>query len=1009
MRNDTMPPSSLQNAYPSVVRSRQNRVRQAGSRWVVSLLFASAFPLCVFAQDSFTLTVNPTYSVMTSGTAIPLDFAGIGFETQSVVAGQFGVTGNFFSSSNTGLVTLFQNLSLRNIRVGGGTVDGCQRSTPSTSDIAALFGFAASANLKVIYSLPLENPQSCANSSLAANDGSTANTIMTSYAANLHSFSLGNEVDWHSYHSFCDTSSANCTCTNGSGCSVSGTGVDTINDPLMYETFNPCSNTSGSTCTLISGDSYEPGTGYTSYLSDWTNYASTVTSSVTSGTPKFSGPDTGDYSGGTNFTGSVSACSGDNFTDATWTQMLYTCEEALNPSQFALPTQHLYVGGGLGYLNANEALENMLSAVWVTETTPSYEPFGTTSPCRTYPEPSGDNCPSGYSPYPYMKSMIPAGTRLTESNDFLGGSNGASNAFGSALWALDYMQWWAANGATGVNFHNNPWLYTDTVVPSNVEWSSNETLCNGTCSSTYELNPKGYGMKAFDLGGHGYSIAVSPQTDAGYIDSYAVGSGQDLYVTIVNRTNTIYGNEETADVTIDLTTGSGASLPFAAASVASIALTDVTGGGAGVVTTQDWTSTTVGGSNITDSGPWYGEWTPLSAFTGSGYSVTVPASTATVYHFRAPSYYAGPIQINQTGTLEMFATKSNVVYHNYQQASTEPASAPSNWNASGSTAWPSLTGVTPTGPPAVVKNHDNTLEIFVPTSGDVYHNWQVAPAGGWNGWVDMGSGSSGLTDIQVGQGAGGELSVFGINSSGGLYYSSETGPRAGWSTWAELGGSLSGGVKPGYVVTQNLSGRVEVFAADGSAGPQIWHTWQTISGPYTTSWSVLTTAGATVSSPQLAVARNLSGTLEVFGIGTDGKVWHSSQASAGAGPWSTWSELESGTQIAIQPGFAVGQNDSGDLVVYGVSGTGSSAQVYYNAQSSPGGSYSSTWTEIAMPSGDYAGSDQIVVSSTADGRMQIFTTGNNGDVWTNWQTAAGGSGSWNGWTDFGSGSSGLSF
>ncbi len=982
-------------------------------RWLFVLVIGWLLPVgTAFGQDSVTLTINPAYSVMTSGTAIPLDFAGIGFETASVVSGEFGVSGNFFSTSNTSLLTIFQDLGLRNIRVGGGTVDGCSRYTPSSTDISNLFAFAASANLKVIYSLPLINPSSCTNSSLATSDGNTAQSIMSSYAANLHSFALGNEPDWHSYHSHCDTSSANCSCPYPSGCSVTGTGVDSINDPLMYETFDPCSNTSGSSCTFISGDGWEPGTAFTSYLSDWASFASTVTSTVTSGTPLFSGPDEGDYSDGTTYTGEVASCDDDNFSNATWTTMLYTCEKALNPSQFSLPTQHLYVGGGLGSspdtLTSSEALENMLSAVWVTETSPSYEPFGTSGECREYPAGSSD-CPSGYAPYPWMKTLIPAGTRLTESNDFLGGSNGASNAFGSALWALDYMQWWAANGAVGVNFHNNPWIYTDTVVPSNVEWSSNETTCDGTCSTTIELNPKGYGIKMFTLGGHGYSITASPQTADGYIDSYAVGSGQDLYVTIVNRSNSIYGNDETADVTIDLTTGSGASLPFAAASVASIALTDVTGGGEGDVSTQNWTSTTVGGNTITGSGPWYGEWTSQSAFTGSGYSVSVPASTAAIYHFRAPSYYAGPIQINQDGALEMFATNSSVVYHNYQQKADEPASAPSNWNASGSTAWPSLSGVTPTGAPAVIKNNDNTLEIFVPTSGDVYHNWQVSPGGGWNGWVDMGSGSNGLTDIQVGAGADGALSVFGINSSGEMYSSSQTGPRAGWSSWAELGGSLTGGVQAGYVVTQNLSGRVEVFVADGSSSPQIWHCWQTQSGPFNSAWNALTTGGATVSSPQLAVARNLSGTLEVFGIGSDGHVWHSAQASAGAGPWSTWSELESGTQIAIQPGFAVGQNDSGDLVVYGVSGTGSSAQVYYNAQSSPGGSYSSSWTEMAMSGGDYASSDQIVASNTADGRMQIFTIANNGDVFTNWQTAAGGSGSWNGWSDFGSGSNGMTF
>ena len=950
------------------------------------LLLWGLLPLSMAGQSTYTLTINPAYNQLTAGTAIPYDFAGLGFEMQSAVHGQYGLCSmcNFFDPGNSSIVTLFENLSLRNIRVGGGTSDTCARYIPSSganSDLSKLFGLAAAANLKVIYSLPLQDNASCGLGGSTGSDATTASTIMSNYAASLHSFEFGNEPDFHSYHT-----SDPCT-LNGSA-----RGKQTLDPNISEESYasqtDPC----------------VPGSAFPSYYSDWlNNFIAYLPAGAV-----VSGPDQGDYSAGTNWTGSGGSACNQSFTDATWPQMMNSCEQANGATDFSLPTQHLYVGGSLGSLTATNALENMMSAVWATGTSPNYEPFGTSGSCRAYPPPSG--CPSGYSPYPWMNTTLPAGTRLTESNDFLGGSNGASNAFGSALWALDYMQWWASFGATGVNFHNNPWLYTDTIVPNNVQWSSNETTCPSTgCSSTYSIAPKGYGIKAFDLGGHGFSIPTSPQSaDSGYIDSFAVGSGQDLYVTIVNRSNSLYGNAATANVSIDLTTGSGASLPFAAASVSQMALTDAASGAEGDLTqTGLSTSTTLGGSSITGSGPWYGEWTADGAYTGGSYTVSVPASTAMVVHFRAPSYYAGPIHINQSGALEMFATKGNTVYHDYQKKADEPASAPSNWNASGTTAWPALTGVTATGSAAVIKNQDNTLEVFVPTSGDVYHDWQVTPSGGWHGWADMGSGSTGLTDIHVGQGADGALVAFGLNSSGELYYSRETGPRAGWSAWTALGGSLSGGVQPGYAVAQNLSGRIEVFAADGSASPQIWHAWQTSSGPFTTSWATLTSSGATVSSPQLAVARNLSGDLEVFGLGTDGYVWHSSQPTPGGGPWSTWSELETGTQIKIQPGFAVGQSDSGDMVVFGVKGTGTSAQVYYNAQSSPGGSYSTNWTLLG--SAYTPGGDQIVVSNTADGRMQLFNVGSNGDVYTNWQTAAGGSGSWNGWTDFGSGSNGMSF
>ena len=77
-----------------------------------------------------------------------------------------------------------------------------------------------------------------------------------------------------------------------------------------------------------------------------------------------------------------------------------------------------------------------------------------------------------YAAYPWLYAnnlapVVAAGLRyrLTESNDYLTGVPGASNAFASALWALDYLHWWAAHAAAGVNFHNKQWLHTDTIVP----------------------------------------------------------------------------------------------------------------------------------------------------------------------------------------------------------------------------------------------------------------------------------------------------------------------------------------------------------------------------------------------------------------------------------------------------------------------------------------------------------------------------------------------------------------
>ena len=117
-------------------------------------------------------------------------------------------------------------------------------------------------------------------------------------------------------------------------------------------------------------------------------------------------------------------------------------------------------------------------------------------------------------------------------------------------------------------------------------------------------------------------------------------------------------------------------------------------------------------------------------------TLTVQATTAAVVKIHAASAYAGPIQINQNGALEMFSIDpSGNVWHDWQLAADVPNSGLTNWNG-----WTdNLSGVLSTGSAAVVKNLNNTLEVFVPSStGDVYHNWQLTPGGNWNGWSDLG-------------------------------------------------------------------------------------------------------------------------------------------------------------------------------------------------------------------------------------------------------------------------------
>jgi hypothetical protein len=191
--------------------------------------------------------------------------------------------------------------------------------------------------------------------------------------------------------------------------------------------------------------------------------------------------------------------------------------------------------------------------------------------------------------------------RLTESNDYLTGVPGASNAFAAALWALDHLHWWAAHGAAGINFHNKQWLYTDTIVP------------DPAAPGRYAVTPKGYGIKAFTLGSAG---AVRPVTLSGTdglnLTAYCVGD----CVTLINKTH----GGAAADAAVTIRPPGPARQGADVLTLASAQSGDPGAGRA-----------TLGGAAITGDAPWAGQWTTLPVSPdGTGISLTVPATSAAI-------------------------------------------------------------------------------------------------------------------------------------------------------------------------------------------------------------------------------------------------------------------------------------------------------------------------------------------------------------------------------------------
>ncbi len=533
MRLRTFVPATagVRVSLSSRVLGGARRDRSAGSR--------SARP----GTYPITITIDAGHP----GPVVPGDFAGLSFERGPLNPGNAGVAGYLFSEANNSLVTLFRNLGLRNLRIGGGSVDDfipAGTGSDGFTGIDNLFAFAAAAGVKVIYTLRLLSPSARPIGDLKSINARAAGYIWRHYRENVASFAIGNEPDWHAFHTF----------------------GGHLLDPAIYEE--------------ISG---VPGSAYTSYLTSWRSFADAV-GDAAPGAP-LAGPDTGAYS--------TLTYTPDPENGVSWTERFASDER--DSGRMADITQHYYVGGGPGKTTAQQAISNMLSPEWVNGTTIGTQPKRTT-----------------YTPYPwfYANHLAPVSAaglryRLTESNDYLTGVPGASNAFASALWALDYLHWWAAHAAAGVNFHNKQWLYTDTIVPA-----------PAATAGSYAVTPKGYGIKAFTLGSSGQVKPVSMGNAGGInVTAYCIGGAGQDYVTIINKTH----GAEAADAAVTIVPP-GPGLRDAEIMTLS---SGEPGDAAGA-------SATLGGAAITGDTPWGGKWSGISADPRAGISLTVRATTAVI-------------------------------------------------------------------------------------------------------------------------------------------------------------------------------------------------------------------------------------------------------------------------------------------------------------------------------------------------------------------------------------------
>jgi len=277
---------------------------------------------------------------------------------------------------------------------------------------------------------------------------------------------------------------------------------------------------------------------------------------------------------------------------ASWTRDF--AREFSGSGRLALITQHYYPGGHSALVtDAAAGRTQLLSREWIAAYRKFHDSF------------APDVLASGR---PF---------RLDEVNGFRGGSRpGVGDTFAAALWSLDFLHWWAAHDAAGVNFHT-----ADTVADHAENAASRDAVFTPTAHGL-AAQPLAYGLKAFDLGRHGRSVAASVATNPDDLNltAYSVlGTDRQLLMTLINKEHGPAARS--ARVTMPAARGRRTQAIFLSASDGDVSTTS---------------GLTLGGAAITEDGNWSGTWTDLSPAGPDGQlTVLVPAATAVILRFSA--------------------------------------------------------------------------------------------------------------------------------------------------------------------------------------------------------------------------------------------------------------------------------------------------------------------------------------------------------------------------------------
>jgi hypothetical protein len=214
--------------------------------------------------------------------------------------------------------------------------------------------------------------------------------------------------------------------------------------------------------------------------------------------------------------------------------------------------------------------------------------------------------------------------RMDETNScWDGGAAGSSDSYASALWALDYLNWWAAHGIVGLNFHTGETVNGFPPMAANYA-----AFVHAGAPARLTMRPLAYALLAFSQGAHGRPLPVRIEGAADLdFTAYAYRDGAAWSVVALNKSAGADGRSIELSLTLPAGGRRGRwermDLRQAHADIAA----------------RDGVS--VGGAAIGPDGRWPGSWRQLDAG-ASGLTVTVEPASAAWFRFVTGVGAGGP-------------------------------------------------------------------------------------------------------------------------------------------------------------------------------------------------------------------------------------------------------------------------------------------------------------------------------------------------------------------------------